>query len=97
MSLCLSFQAVDREKGKGKKGKKGKKSGKKSGKKKKKKKSGKKSGKKGKKGKKEKDLTPDRYGQSKLVAQLKLFRLCCFWKKKKSFFNLCMRNCKEAL
>lgn len=53
-------QAVDREKGKGKKGKKGKKSGKKSGKKKKKKKSGKKSGKKGKKGKKEKDLTPDR-------------------------------------
>ena len=54
------IQAVDREKGKGKKGKKGKKSGKKSGKKKKKKKSGKKSGKKGKKGKKEKDLTPDR-------------------------------------
>lgn len=53
------FQAVDRDKGKGKKGKKGK-SGKKSGKKKKKKKSGKKSGKKGKKGKKEKDLTPDR-------------------------------------
>lgn len=65
-SICIYFfffaitQAVDREKGKGKKGKKGKKSGKKSGKKKKKKKSGKKSGKKGKKGKKEKDLTPDR-------------------------------------
>ena len=45
------LQAVDRDKGKGKKGKK-------SGKKKKKKK---KSGKKGKKKKKEKDLTPDRY------------------------------------